>query len=204
MIDHAMEPRFHRRGCPQHVHPSQRDPTVIAICTCGGVDPDPRIAALTEALEAVYTGMTRQSDAADVLAALPPGWCGHAVIPSRVEIDAMRAEIARLNTELDAARRLAASEYAAAKDEAQAEIERLSDQIARQAETDGTLAMAFDIVRTESELIRLRKIEKAFNPERLANEFAMKFGLREDATFPQAVALERGLATFLRAVLEAE
>jgi len=52
--DRSMEPRFHRRGCPQHVHPSQRDPGVIAICLCGGIDPDDNgLAALAAALETV-------------------------------------------------------------------------------------------------------------------------------------------------------
>lgn len=33
----ADRPQLHRRGCPLHVHVTQRDPNVIAICTCGGV-----------------------------------------------------------------------------------------------------------------------------------------------------------------------
>jgi hypothetical protein len=36
--DRSVIPQYHRRGCPQHVHPSQREAHVIAICTCGGLE----------------------------------------------------------------------------------------------------------------------------------------------------------------------
>lgn len=58
--DRSQDPRYHTRGCPQHVHPTQRPPDVIAICTCGGVDYwecdcdcDPATDALREAAHIV-------------------------------------------------------------------------------------------------------------------------------------------------------
>jgi hypothetical protein len=31
------KPAFHQRGCPCHVHPTQRDPGTIYACLCNGV-----------------------------------------------------------------------------------------------------------------------------------------------------------------------
>ena len=54
--DRSQNPGYHRRGCPQHVHPSQRDAGAIAICTCGGINPDDRgLAALAERLPGPLT-----------------------------------------------------------------------------------------------------------------------------------------------------
>lgn len=41
------EPRYHYRGCPQHVNVTQRTDTAIVVwdCTCGGRDPDAAAAA---------------------------------------------------------------------------------------------------------------------------------------------------------------
>ena len=40
-------------------------------------------------------------------------------------------------------------------------------------------------------------------PDEMAHSFALKFGLREGSTFPQALALERDLTIYLRAALQA-
>jgi hypothetical protein len=78
-------------------------------------DPDPRIAPLAAALQVVlYPGedidrdenlwieQDTRRDAAAILAALPPDWCGHEAAhdDAWVTMDTQRAEIVRLHAEL--------------------------------------------------------------------------------------------------------
>ena len=51
-------------------------------------DQDPRIAALAEAIHGIHSWdyETRRGEAADILAALPPDWCGHARPPRNTRL----------------------------------------------------------------------------------------------------------------------